>query len=147
MNQAAPAKPIRTQAFRFALLSGLSFVVNLSMTFALHEWIGLSSLIAVPIAMACVTTMNFAALRWFVFGHDGRGVWRQFVGFVGSIAGFRLVEYAAFALIHGVFGSPYLTTYAAILVASLIGKFLLLRGTVFRTHRPPTNQTAPCNAG
>jgi putative flippase GtrA len=147
MKQAMPAKPIRTQAFRFALLSGMSFVVNLSMTFALHERVGLSSLIAVPIAMACVTAMNFAALRWFVFGHDGRSVWHQFAGFVGSIAGFRLVEYAAFALFHGVFGSPYLTTYAAILVASLIGKFVLLRGTVFRTHKPPAEAAAPCNAG
>ncbi|MFN3167338.1 MAG: GtrA family protein [Phycisphaeraceae bacterium] len=138
MSQGAPAKPIKTQALRFALLSGLSFLVNLSMTALLHEWAGLSGLVAVPIAMACVTVMNFAALRWFVFGHDGRGVGHQFAGFVASIAGFRLAEYAAFALLHGVFGSPYLITYATILVASLIGKFTLLRGTVFRTYKPPT---------
>ena len=126
---------MRTQALRFALLSGLSFVVNLSLTAALHEALGLSSLIAVPIAMACVTVMNFGALRWFVFGHDGRSAWRQFVGFITSIAGFRLAEYLAFALVHGALGAPYLVTYAAILVCSLIGKFVLLRGTVFRTTK------------
>lgn len=136
MSQAEHAKPMRKQAARFAMLSALSFGVNLSMTAALHEWAGLSSLIAVPIAMVCVTVMNFGALRWFVFGHDGRSATTQFIGFATSIAGFRLAEYLVFALVHGLLGAPYLITYAAILIASLVGKFLLLRGTVFRTAKP-----------
>lgn len=135
---------IRHQALRFALLSGLSFTVNLSLVYALHEWAGMSSLIAVPIAMAVVTAMNFVALRWFVFGHDGRTWWSQMIGFVVSIAGFRLIEYLAFLLIHGLLGAPYLIAYAGILIASLVGKFLFLRGTVFRTS--PKQTTDPCQA-
>lgn len=135
---------MRQQALRFALLSGLSFVVNLSTTYLLHEWVGWSSLVAVPIAMAIVTVMNFCVLRGFVFSGDGRGWWAQFAYFVLSIAGFRVAEYAAFVLLHGVLSSPYLITYAGILAASLVCKFLFLRGTVFRIR--VADRPEPCHA-
>ena len=55
----SPPLALRHQAVRYAVLSVISFVGNLALMVALHEWAGLSAYHAVPIAMACITTFNF----------------------------------------------------------------------------------------
>ncbi|MEM1355350.1 MAG: GtrA family protein [Planctomycetota bacterium] len=130
---AQPANPpLIGQALRFGLLSAMSFTLNLGVTVAATELLGLSSFISVALAMVLTTLSNFLILRYFVFPGAGQGWCQQFSGFVASIAGFRLAEYLAFAALHGGLGWHYLPVYASVLIVSLVGKFLLLRKTVFR---------------
>jgi putative flippase GtrA len=136
-------KSLSDQALRYLLLSGLSFGGNLGLTVLLHEWIGLSSLVAVPIAMVFVTLLNFVTLKLFIFNHGEQGWAKQLGGFVASIAAFRVTEYAAFVVIHGLLGTPYVIAYASILTASAVCKFLFLRNILFAGPRPPVSLTEP----
>lgn len=126
-------RPLRHQALRYAGLSVLSFGVNLSLVVILHEWAGLASYLAVAIAMALVTVMNFCTIRLLVFDRTAKaGRWRaQFAGYLASTAGFRAAEYLAFLLLCGLLLLPYLPAYAGVLACSVVGKFLFLRGYVF----------------
>lgn len=126
-----PTLPLRSQVARFAGLSLLSFVCYLGLSAVLHEWVGLPTSIAVAITMIAVTVMNFCTLRLLVFDRTTRGWAPQFVGYVASVAGFRAAEYLAFLLLSGLFAWPYLLALALVLAASVVGKFLFLRGLVF----------------
>lgn len=128
---------IQSQALRYAFLSAVSFAGNLTLIAGLHEWGGLSTYLAVPIALVCMTLFNFFTIRMMVFTDSNRGLLQQFIGFISSIAGFRAAEYAGFILLHGVFAAPYLPAAAAILAVSAACKFLFLRRVVFAGPRNP----------
>ena len=132
MNHRPARHPILGQALRFGLLSGMSLVINLGTTLVMTEVVGVSSYFAVALAMVVTTAANFLVLRYFVFPGGEQGWLAQLIGFVTSIAGFRAAEYLAFIALHGGLGLHYMPTYASILVVSMVGKFLLLRRTVFR---------------
>ena len=145
MNHRASLKPVRQQAIVYALLSAVSFILNLGLTALLHEVVGLSSFVAVPIAMIVITFFNFCTLKLFIFDQSN-GKWRhQLAGFIASIAGFRGVEYLCFTLFHGLFALPYLPVYSAILLASAVCKFVFLRSVLFtnRDKNPPIAQASP----
>lgn len=131
------------QATRFALLSALSFAGYLTLTALMTEVIGLSSYLSVPIAMLCITLFNFLTLRLFIFAPTGKGWFQELFGFVASIAGFRVAEYAAFVLLHGFLSMPYLWAYAGILAASAVCKFLFLRNILFASTPTPTPEATP----
>lgn len=135
MTDPAGRHPMLGQAFRFGLLSAMSFVLNLGVTVVMTEAAGLPSFVSVALAMVTTTAANFLVLRFFVFPDAEQRWFKQFVGFATSIAGFRLAEYLAFIALHAGLGWHYLPVYASILVVSLVGKFLLLRNTVFRPER------------
>ena len=122
---------IHHQAIRFGALSAVSFTGYLGLTALMHEVIGISSFIAVPIAMGCMTAFNFFTLKLAVFPKTEQHWFKQFLGFVSSIAGFRVLEYAAFVVLHGLMLLPYLPVYASILAISAICKFLFLRNILF----------------
>lgn len=132
MSKTGNRHPIVGQALRFGLLSAVSFSLNLGVTVGLTEAAGVSSYLSVALAMVATTATNFLLLRYFVFPGSRQGWLKQLAGFVGSIAGFRIGEYLAFIALHGGLGWHYLPVYASILVVSLVGKFLLLRRTVFK---------------
>ncbi len=135
----AGKRTLRSQATRYALLSGISFAGNLGLTVLLHEIVGLSAYLAVPIALITMTLFNFFTIRHVVFTDAAGGIVKQFTGFVASIAGFRAAEYVGFVLLHGVFIVDYLPACAAILAASAVCKFLFLRRVVFAIPRSSAN--------
>ena len=75
--------------------------------------------------------MNFCVLRLFVFEQTGQSWRKQLAGYLASIAGFRAAEYGVFLLLCGVLALPYLPVFPLVLVVSLVGKFVFLRGMVF----------------
>ena len=119
------------QASRFAMLSVISFAGHLALTGVLHERLGISSYVAVPIAMACITLFNFFSTRLAIFNPSERGWLKELLGFLASIAGFRVAEYAAFILLHGLLELPYLPAYTSILAVSAVCKVLFLRNILF----------------
>lgn len=132
MSDKAPEQPaLRFQAKRFVVLSAISFAGYLGLTALLHEQLGVSSYIAVPISMACITLFNFFTLKLFIFPSSELHWLKQLAGFITSIAGFRVAEYIAFLLLHGLIALPYLPAYATILGASAACKFLFLRTVLF----------------
>ena len=148
-DKTPPADPgtkalgIQNQALRYAGLSVLSFVGNLGLLLLLHEGLGLSNYIAIPIAMACMTTFNFFTIRLAIFRNATANWLKQFAGFLASIAGFRVVEYISFIVLHGVLAVPYLPAYASILIAVAVTKFLFLRNILFAAPRPAPPITEP----
>ena len=143
MSDRPASRAIHAQALRFAALSVLSFAGYLGLTAFLHEFVGVSSYVAVPIAMACITLLNFYTLRLFIFDNAGRQWLTQLAGFLASIAGFRVAEYGCFLLLHGLLGFVYLYAYAVILFASAICKFIFLRSVLFAPVRPATPFVEP----
>lgn len=143
LNRHTRQRSISGQAVRFALLSAISFVGYLGLTALMHEGLGLSSYVAVPIAMACITLFNFFSLRLVIFKPTTRGWFAELLGFLASIAGFRVAEYAAFIVLHGLLDLPYLPAYAAILATSAVCKFLFLRNILFASATTPAPLAEP----
>jgi len=137
LTESTHTRSISGQAIRFAILSAVSFVGYLGLTALLHERMGINSYVAVPIAMACITLFNFFSLRLVIFKPSERGWLPDLLGFLASIAGFRFAEYAAFIVLHGLLGLPYLPAYAVILATSAVCKFMFLRNILFANARPP----------
>lgn len=119
------------QVFNYALLSAVSFAGNLGLTVWFHEWAGVSSFLAVPMAMALITLFNFYAIKLFVFKNGWHQWGKQLIGFIASIFAFRLAEYIAFVVFHGLMAVPYTPAYAFILAVSAACKFFFLRQVLF----------------
>lgn len=117
--------------FSYALLSAVSFVGNIGLTVGFHEWAGISSFLAVPMAMTLITLFNFFSVKCFVFKNGWHQWGKQLTGFIASIFAFRVAEYVAFVLLHGLMAVPYTPAYAFILALSAGGKFFFLRQVLF----------------
>lgn len=130
---------------QFALLSAISFAGYLVFTAILHDAIGINAYLSVAVAMVCITLFNFITLRRFIFEPTSRSWLSELIGFLASIAGFRVAEYAAFLLIHGALDTPYLLAYAGILGASALCKFIFLRNILFAKTlgKPPLARATP----
>ena len=69
-------------AFRFIVLSGLSFVANFFLTIFLHENLRIREEWAFAFLLALTTVMNFSLLRVFVYPGQHGGLLKQFGAFV-----------------------------------------------------------------
>ena len=131
-------KPGLSAAFRFALLSGLSFLVNFFLTIFLHEELQVREEWAFAVVLALTTVMNFVLLRVFVYPGRHGGVLRQFGAFVASSLGFRVVEWVLFALLHHILGFPYKPVIATTLIMTFLIKFFFYGSVIFsrRSSQP-----------
>ena len=118
----------------------MSFALNLGLTAALSDGLGLPPALAFAVTLATVTTMQFLLLRHVVFPSRHRPWLKQLGEFLASIAAFRALEYAAFVLIYQTLGLHYLLTVALVLSASFVGKFLVYR---FRVFASPKREVEP----
>jgi putative flippase GtrA len=116
---------------RFTLLAAQNFALNLGLTAALTEGLGLPPAWAFGITLVVMTALQFVLLRYVVFPSRHRAWPAQLAEFLASIAAFRLLEYAAFVLVYESLGLHYLLTITGILMVSFLGKFLLYRFRVF----------------
>ena len=127
----SPATPFLTSLVRYGLVSALSFVSILGITAFLHEIIGAGEEWAFAIALVSVFFLNFWLMRMFVYPGQTRGAAGQFLQTLGASLGFRVLEYAAFLLLHTGLGMQYLATSAVVLIASFCAKFIFYRHVVF----------------
>ena len=116
---------------RFGLLGAFSFTLNLALTVVLHEVLGAPEEAAFAIGLLTVFTVNFLACRYLVFDAARGDPKRQLAGFVAGSVVFRLAEYLAFLLLHTAFGVHYAVAIVAILVTSVVAKFVYYRHAVF----------------
>ena len=124
----------RAQAFRFGVMTVLSFAVNVGGAALLFGPIGLPEEVAYALSLIAVLVMNFALMRWWVFplpADDRPTVRSQVVGYLASAAGFRGAEYVAFLLLHSWLGLPPLPTILGVSIVSLAAKFAFYSGRIF----------------
>ena len=125
---------------RFTLLAAQNFALNLGLTAALTEGLGLPPAWAFGITLVVMTAFQFVLLRYVVFPSRHRAWPAQLAEFLASIAAFRLLEYAAFVLVYESLGLHYLLTITGILMVSFLGKFLLYRFRVFAAPKTDSQQ-------
>ncbi len=118
---------------KFGGLSGFSFIVNIGVTFFCHEYIGLHEELSYAIALVTVLVTNFLGLRYAVFKAQKSKPGRQFLYFVLSSIGFRVVEYIIFIIIHSWLGLYYLLAIVLISIVFTVLKFFFYGSTLFKT--------------
>ena len=120
-----------SSAARYVVLSGISLCVNVGLTTLLHEIAHVREELAFLAALVAAFLCNFVGMRYFVYRAASADVMPQLARFLASSLGFRGAEYAAFLLLHTVFGVYYLLACAAILVTSFVSKYFFYRVAVF----------------
>lgn len=116
---------------RFVALSGLSFAMNMGVTVFLHEMMRVPPEIAFAVALTAAVITSFLGMRYYVCPSQRQNIVRQFVLFVVSSSGFRVLEYAAFFALHVGIGFPYRPVMVTTLFASLAVKYPYYKLRVF----------------
>jgi putative flippase GtrA len=129
-------KAMGRSAFRYLLISGLSFVLNLGLTVALHEVAGLSEELSYAIALVVVLATNFLFLRYYIYPARHGPFFKQLGLFLASSAVFRGLEYVAFLFGHTLLGLPYVPVLVVVQALSVIAKFLYYGLAVFKADKP-----------
>lgn len=120
--------------FRFGKLSVVSFAINLGLTITLHEWVGLATTLSFAITILFLYFFNFGAMRLYVFpvrAQRGHSVVKQATCFLISSAAFRALDYAAFLVLHLVFGFYYIATIIIVSGISFIVKYFFYNRWIF----------------
>jgi putative flippase GtrA len=118
--------------FRYGVVSGMSFVINLGLTALLHEVFGVAEEAAYAVALITVFLTNFVMFRYYVYGRTVGAAHRQLLAYTLSAIGFRGGEYLSFLLVHTVLGVYYLAAIILVQSVSAITKFFYYRAVVFR---------------
>ena len=136
--------------FRFFQLGCVSFVTNLGLTLALHEWGQVSEEAAFAIGLAVVLVLNFVVMRWYIYEAQTGTISQQFGLYLCSAGAFRAAEYGAFLVWHTWWGSDYRLAMVGIMVISAGLKFFYYRVLFERRGRlpmaPAAATTVPCTS-
>jgi len=118
---------------RFALTGGIAGVVQLALLALLtrHGW---PALAANGVAFLLAAQVNFVLSVTFTWRDrsDGRGPWRRWLAFHGSIASMAVVNMLAFAVARAAL--PALTASALGIGVAAIGNFIVGDRLVFRRN-------------
>ena len=117
---------------RMALVSALSYLLNLGIFAFLAEFAGWSPEIAAAAAMAALTGINFLACRHYIFEAREGSLRRQVLLYLSSTIGFRAMELAAFSLIYRATNSDALILYPSVLAVSFAAKYVIAGKFIFR---------------
>lgn len=127
------AAPPRVHSlFRFVAATLISLAVSFGVTIALHELLGASEELAYAAALFLVYLLNFAFLRWWIYGLRLGPIVPQFLFYSASAVGFRAAEYGVFLVLHTWLGMQYLLAMALVQGASFLTKFFYYGSVVFR---------------
>jgi len=130
------ALPLRAEtSARYLVVSGLSFGLNVGLTAALHEGLGVPPEVAFAVALAAVFVVNFAAMRWWIFAGTTRPLVPQLAGFAAASLAFRGFEYAAWWALYRGLGVPYLAAVVCAIGVSFVAKYLLYDSWLFARSR------------
>jgi putative flippase GtrA len=120
---------------RWTLLSFFSFFLVLGSTFVLREMLGATELVSFGAALCIVSVVNFCTIKYLVFSSDQRyEARRQFLLYGLTTLGFRLSEYAIYWLILDLLNLHYLLAAVTVMCTSFLGKFLVSKLIIFRSH-------------
>jgi putative flippase GtrA len=117
--------------FRYAIATGVCFVVNLGLTVLLTEVVGVYEEISYAIALSTVFFMNFFLMRYYIYRSSESNLASQFILYAGSAVAFRGIEYGCFLLIHSWMGMPYGAAIVLIQGFSAVTKFVYYKRIVF----------------
>lgn len=127
----SPRRALAGDAARMAVLTLVTITLAYLVTVAGVELAGFDSRVVYPCGLVLASTLNFFGCRYFVFRNSRDGFWRQAGLFAASIGLFRLVEMALFGLAITA-GLNYHVAFVAVAAFSVVAKFLVARGIVFR---------------
>jgi putative flippase GtrA len=114
------------QVVRFGISTGFSAALSFGFPLLLHEYLGVSELVAVAIGFATAYAGNILLLRNFVFRSTGN--WRgEVVRYVIWNGVARLLEYATFYLLFRSLDFDYRVALLLVLGVSTVLKFFLYR--------------------
>jgi len=116
---------------RYCAVGVLNLGLNLGVTAFLHEIAHAPEEAAYAAGLLSVFVVNFFVSRHYIYeaGRGPPGI--QLGRFALTSGAFRLGEYAAFLLLHGLLGVWYLAAAFVVQVTSFIAKFLVFRTWVF----------------
>ena len=120
--------------WRYIQISCVSFLINFGLTLGLHEIGGFSEEIAFATAVMVVFSINFFALRYYIYGENSGEFLRQFLVYSSSALTFRAVEYGGFLVCHTWLGGDYRLVVIGLTVLSSVVKFFYYR-MFFDRHR------------
>ena len=116
----------------YVLLSAQSLLLSLLFMWVLCDRLLIQEPIAYPCSTILVSLINFFGCRKFLFT-DGEGDWfTQFLAYAGSMAGWRVAEYAVFILLVEGLSVHYLFALVAVSGIAFVGKFFWMRYVIFK---------------
>jgi len=124
---------------RLLIASGGSFTLNIGLTFLLVSGAKLYEPIAYAITLTTVFFVNFASMRYYVYGDRKasaklqRQLHRCLVVAIVS----RLAEWVTFTIAVKVFGVNYLVAVIVVNIISSLAKFVLYEKWVFANAPTP----------
>lgn len=141
----ALASLVRTLAasrfFRFSVVGGFGFVVDVSVFFVLHDVLHLNAYAARPFSILSAMICTWLGNRMLTFGdHAAKGTqgivieWLKFAA-TNSIG--ALFNYATFAAVIGFAAPPFDNRYLALVAGTAVGlvfNFTMSKRIVFRAN-------------
>lgn len=128
-------KLARLRFLRFVATGAPSLLAGFGTALILRELVGLTPELAGGGGLLVSLLVSFAIVRRFVFASRGSAK-GEFVRYVLTSLGFRFAEYLAYLLLLDQLGLPYLVAYMAVVSCSVVAKFIVYRGFVFRAPAP-----------
>ncbi len=132
-----PELPPHRKLVRYLVNTGLSFVVNLGLTYLLHEAFAVREAYAYAASLVTVFVMNFLLFRYYVF--DGRtgSPGRQLATFFATSVAFRGFEWLAFVALYHRLGVHYLLVIVGVQGFTFILKYFVYGGWLFNRKPAP----------
>ncbi|MEO0797004.1 MAG: GtrA family protein [Verrucomicrobiota bacterium] len=122
---------------RYLVVSGLSFSLNLVLTYGLVQGLRLSPILAYAISLVIVFLTNFHLVRYWVYPERVKDVsWsRQFIPFLSASFLFRGAEWISFAILVDGLGVYYLLSAVVVQVVAFVVKFIVYDRLIFNPRR------------
>ena len=117
---------------RFGLASALSFGLTVGLLTVLCEWAEWRKEVAYIASQVLVSTLNFLALRYLVFGNGNLGICAQAAYFFASIFLFRVMEAILFWVLVSALSVQYQIAAVVIALCSLLAKFVFYGRGLFK---------------
>lgn len=117
---------------RYCAVGGATFVANLGLLYAFHEWAKLSTSTAYACAVATIFVVNFYVARHLIFRSRASSPGRQALRYVLTSLVIRSLEWATFTALDARLDTWYMQLAATVQVGFFFAKFFFYRATVFR---------------
>lgn len=129
---------------RYLLQSGFVFTLNLGVTVAAHEWLGLPKNLAFALALVTVIATGFLSLKYFVYQATSGPIVREFLAYLPSVGMFAVLQYILFWGLGSVAGVDYRLANIAAQGTTFVLKFFFYQAFVFQAAKagsaPETQQ-------
>jgi putative flippase GtrA len=126
----------RGPVLRFVLASGVSFGISFGTPIFLHEILAIPPPVAVALTLTLILFLNFFVAKYFIYRSSG-SIRSEFLSYIGVSVGFRIAEYAGFALLYLALGFKYYVANLLVVSASFPIKFFAYQFAVYSSRPVP----------